>query len=251
MPARAGGREVSWKAAWTLGITLCASVILARLVQDPETGTMSWDASRAAGFATYLLLWLSVVAGIALHMRFKLPGVSMARALEFHRIVSALSLSFLAAHVLAIILDPYIAFSWVDGFVPFTSDWEPFAVGVGTISQWLLVLVLASTALAAKMPYTTWKKLHYLSFPSYALALLHGILSGTDTGQFAAIMLYAMTASAVAFLIVFRIAGRDWAKEERRLSPVSPISPAATGVPGDGAWSALQQRLFGQSHNND
>ncbi len=241
---------MSWKAAWTLGVTLCVSVILARGIQDPDTGTASWDAARAAGFATYLLLWLSVVAGISLHMRFKLPGVSMARALEFHRIVSALSLSFLAAHVLAIVLDPHISFSWVDGFVPFTSDWGPFEVGIGTISQWLLVFVLASTALAAKMPNTTWKKLHYLSFPSYVLALAHGILSGSDTSQFAAIMLYAMTASAVAFLVVFRIAGRDWAKEERRLNPVSPVSSGTT-VQGDGAWAALQQRLFGQARDNE
>ena len=39
----------------------------------------------------------------------------------------------------------------------------------------MLVAVLASTAVSARLPYAAWRNLHFLSFPAYALALLHGI----------------------------------------------------------------------------
>lgn len=248
---------MSWRAAGLLGIVLVFATLFARVVQDPDTGTATWDASRAAGFASYLLLWLSVVVGVGLHMRFKPLGFALARALELHRITSALALSFLVAHVLAIIVDPVVDFSWVDGFVPFTSSWRPFEVGIGTIGQWMLVLVLASTALAGNMPYSTWKKLHYLSFPAYLLALVHGLMSGSDTSQFPAVMLYAMTASTVAFLLVLRVAGRDWAKADERALPtaqrpmrVSAGAASAAPEPGN-AWSTLQHRLFGDEPERD
>ena len=37
-------------------------------------------------------------------------------------------------------------------------------------AMWLMVAVLASTGLSARIPYATWRNLHFLSFPAYALA---------------------------------------------------------------------------------
>lgn len=238
---------MSWRTAAILWAALCVAIATARMLQDPVTGTASWDAARASGFAAYLLAWASVVAGIMMHMRFRVPGMTPARLLEVHRILSTLVISFLAAHVLAILVDPHISFSIVDGFVPFTSEWRPFQVGLGTLAQWLFVIVLASTALAARMPYSTWRMLHFLSFPAYVLMLLHGVMSGSDSGQFAAIMVYAMTAAAVAFLAVFRVAGRDWDKDQPRLTPLASTSSAPANA--EATWRSLQRRLFEETQD--
>ena len=42
---------MSWKLAAGVALVLLVVVAIARLVQDVETGTETWDASRAAGFA--------------------------------------------------------------------------------------------------------------------------------------------------------------------------------------------------------
>ncbi len=203
---------MSWKAALALASVLALLIAGARLLQDDETGTATWDASRAAGFVGYLLLWLSVASGMSIHLRVRPSGSPLTYMLELHRITSTLGLTFVAGHVLAILLDPVVTFSWYDGLVPFTSDYRPVQVGLGTFAQWLLAGVLISTAVAGRMPFATWRRIHYLSFPCYALALLHGVTSGTDSGSALVLVTYASTAAAVAAIGVLRVAGRGWVK---------------------------------------
>lgn len=196
--------------ALLLGAGLVAAVVVARLQQGGDSGTASWDASRASGFVGYLLLWLSVATGIGAHMRFRSRWASGTLLLEVHRITSVLALAFVAAHVLGLLLDPVVHFAPIDGFVPFTSAFRPVQVGLGTVAEWLLVIILATTALAGRMPYTTWRQFHLLSFPCYALAVAHGVTSGTSSDDAPALTLYALTAGVVAALAVARIAGRGW-----------------------------------------
>ena len=210
---------MSWKVALLLGTVMVVAVCVARFLQDTETGTATWDAARASGFAGYLLLWLSTVTGIALHMRFRPLQFSLTRSLELHRITSALALSFVVAHVLALLLDPVVQFNVIDGIVPFTSDYRSIQVGMGTIAQWLLVLVLSSTALAGVIPYSWWRQLHYLGFPCYVLSLLHGFTAGSDSTQVVGALLYAVTAASVAFLLVLRVVGRGWAEASEPVLP--------------------------------
>ncbi len=206
---------MSWKTAAVVAAVLAVMVVIARLLQDQQTGTATWDASRAAGFATYALLWLSTVTGLALHLRIRPAGGPLTWMLEWHRITSTLALSFVAVHVLALLLDPVVHFGVADGVIPFTSTYRPVQVGLGTLAQWLLVAVLASTALATALPYTTWRSLHYLGFPCYVLALVHGLTSGSDSAALPALLVYAFTAGVVAFLCVARFYGRDWVPAEQ------------------------------------
>jgi sulfoxide reductase heme-binding subunit YedZ len=193
-----------------VALVVVIAVVLARFAQDGQTGTATWDAARASGFAGYLLIWGAVVSGIALHLRLRPRSAGLTWMLEVHRILSALGLSFVAAHVIALFLDPVVTFAVVDGLVPFTSAYRPFQVGLGTIATWLLVVVLASTALAGALPLSAWRRLHYLSFACYVLALAHGVTAGSDSGQAFAISVYASTAAMVGALVVLRVAGRGW-----------------------------------------
>ena len=201
---------MSWKVAGVVAVAAICGAVVARLGQDAETGTATWDAARASGFAGYLLLWGSVVTGIGLHLRLRPRSTGLTWVLESHRILSTLALSFVAVHVVALLLDPVVSFSPVDGFVPFTSGYRPLQVGMGTIGMWLLVAVLGTTALAGVLPLPVWRRLHYLSFPCFVLALVHGLTSGSDSGQPAAVTIYAATAAVVGAMLVLRVVGRGW-----------------------------------------
>jgi predicted ferric reductase len=210
---------VSWKVGIVVAGLLVAAIALASVLQDPETGTATWDSTRAAGFAGYLLLWVSVVLGIAVHFRLRPGGAPVTWAVESHRITSVLALSFVAAHVFALLLDDVVHFSLLDALVPFTSTFRPVQVGAGTIAQWLLAVVLASTAMSSSLPYLLWRRLHYLSFPCWLLALVHGITSGSDSSAGPALGVYAITAASVAALFVARLYGRGFVAAGEEIRP--------------------------------
>ena len=205
---------MSWKASTLLAAAMAFVIVVARLTQDAQTGTATWDASRAAGFVAYLLLWLSTVTGIALQMRWRPAGTSNNVLVESHRITSVLALSFVFAHVLAIVLDPVVRFSVLDALVPFTSTYRPLQVGAGTLAQWMLVTVLTSTALAGFTRWSTWRNIHYISFPCYVLSLVHGLTAGSDSAAPVALLIYAATASIIAAVSVARVFGRNWVPAE-------------------------------------
>lgn len=209
---------MSWRVCAFAAALLVGLISVARLTQDSDTGTASWDATRAAGFAGYLLLWASLTAGVALHMRWRVGGAAMTWILETHRITSTLALAFMLGHAWGLLIDPVIRFQPWDVFVPLLSDYRPIQVAFGILALWLTVGVLATTAFAARMPYRWWRLSHYLAFPAYALALLHGITAGTDTGDTRAIALYAATAAVLVGMLVWRVAGRGWT------SVASPIT---------------------------
>ena len=98
----------------------------------------------------------------------------------------------------------------VDVTTGLTSSYRPIQVALGALAMWTLVAVLASTGLSGRIPYSWWRNLHFLSFPAYGLALLHGITAGTDASSTAALAIYASTASIVAALLVARVLGRGW-----------------------------------------
>lgn len=204
------GLLMSWKFAGGVAFGVVAGILLARATQDAETGTASWDGLRAAGFAAYVCLWVSVCSGIAVHMRFRARPIALTWVLESHRMSSALSLSFVAGHIAGLLVDPTIAFTVLDVAAGVTSGYRPLQVSFGTVAMWGLVAVLGSTALAGRMPYAVWRNLHWLSFPAYGFALLHGVTAGTNASSMLALGLYASTASVVAALVVVRVLGRGW-----------------------------------------
>jgi DMSO/TMAO reductase YedYZ heme-binding membrane subunit len=196
---------MSWRLTAIAAFGLLVALATARIGQPDSGGTASWDFARAAGFATFILLWLSVLCGQFLRMRFHLRPVPQTALLEFHRAVSTLSLAFLAGHLVALLVDPVVSFSVANLFVPFTSDYRPFATGLGVVSLWCLLTVLLSTAIAGRLDHARWRTLHLLSYPAYVLALAHGLLAGTDASAPWAMRLYVLSAASVAALTVLRL----------------------------------------------
>lgn len=211
---------MSWKLALGVGFALIAMTAVGRVLEDPDTGTATWDASRTAGFAGYLLAWLSVMGGMLLHLRVRVRGLPLTWFLEAHRMLSALALAFVATHVAGLLLDPVVHFGPLHVVVPFTSEYRPWQTGLGTAAAWLMILVLTTTALAGRMSYSRWRAWHLLAFPAWALALVHGLAAGTDSGAPAAVAVYAVTAAAVAALGAVRVAGRGWTSAGEVIRPL-------------------------------
>ncbi|MDP9245704.1 MAG: ferric reductase, partial [Chloroflexota bacterium] len=58
-----------------------------------------------------------------------------------------------------------------------------FAVGLGTISLQLIVVVLISALLRDRLSHQGWLAIHRLAYVAFVAAFAHGLLAGTDLAQ--------------------------------------------------------------------
>src|SRR5438045_8913396 len=103
-----------------------------------------WIIARSTGTAALVALVLSVLSGMALRSG-ALAWLSHNRGVRaVHDLTSVLWLPLAIAHVIALMLDPYAKIGLADLFVPFVVSYGSFAIGLGTISLQLIVVVPAT-----------------------------------------------------------------------------------------------------------
>lgn len=66
-------------------------------------------------------------------------------------------------------------------------------------------LRLASSWLKRHLPYRFWRLLHFLSFATFVLVTLHGLLAGSDSGVLWMKAIYAGAAAIVGILTLIRL----------------------------------------------
>ena len=186
-----------WSAAGRLGLL---TVDFLR----PDTHWF-WYVSRAAGVGAYLALALSVIWGLLLSTSVADAWIARARSVEVHRWISAVALMLIAIHPLVLIGDPYVRFDALDVLVPFASVYRSFAVGVGVVSAYASLVVFGSFWLRRHVGQRTWRMVHWLAFPTFALVTLHGLLAGTDTGTAWMRAVYLMANAVILWLVTYRI----------------------------------------------
>lgn len=167
---------------------------------DTEAGL--WYATRAAGLAGYMLLWLSTLWGLAVATKIFDPVLHRAFTFDAHEFLSLLAIGFIAVHVGVLLFDSYLPFSLADILVPFLSSFRMLWVGIGIIGMYLTLLVTITFYLRTKIGYKAFRAIHLSSFLAYAAVTVHSIFSGTDTGLVSTRLVYAATALVIAALSV-------------------------------------------------
>ena len=168
--------------------------------------TAVWYTARAGGLLGFLLLTAAVVLGLTLAGRARLPGWPRFAVEDVHRFAGLLAGSFVGLHVLALLVDSYVPFSLSQVLVPGTASYRPLATGLGVVALELLAALAVTNRYRKRLSYRFWRRAHYLNFGVWALALVHGITAGTDTGTPWAAGLYAVSAASVAGAVVWRVA---------------------------------------------
>ncbi len=174
-----------------------------------------WILARSTGTASLVALTLSLLTGMALRPK-TLGWLSTNRAVsELHSYATVLWLPLGLAHVVAILLDPYSKVGLLDLVVPFLMPYGTFAIGLGTLSVQLLIVVVIAAWSRTKLSRGQWLAFHRISYLAFAAAFLHGILSGTD-------LAYPWLAG-VAWLVagILVLAGTRRVKHAVRIQPVA------------------------------
>lgn len=166
----------------------------------------AWYLSRASAFAAYVLLWWSMVLGLSITNQLARVWPSGPVAGDLHEHASLLGLGFGVLHALVLLGDQYIGYSLPQILFPFAGgSYRPLWVGLGQIGLYLLALVTLSFYVRRWIGARTWRLLHFLSFAVFALALAHGLFSGTDSSAPWVVWMYLGSGLSVLGLTIYRV----------------------------------------------
>ncbi|HEX6678725.1 MAG TPA: ferric reductase-like transmembrane domain-containing protein [Actinomycetes bacterium] len=181
-----------------------------------------WYLTRGSGAVALLLLTATVVLGITNSARWASARWPRFVTERLHRNLSLLVLVFLVLHVATTVVDGYVPIRWLDAVVPFGSSYRPLWLGLGAVALDLLLAVLVTSLLRARLGHRTWRAVHWLAYGCWPVALVHGLGTGSDAGR--AWMLAVDVAAAVAVLaaVWWRLGA----------APSAPVAAAAP-LPGE------------------
>ena len=191
----------------------------------------TWLLIRASGITAWGLLTAVVVWGILLRTRVLGRVASPQGLLVMHRWLSALALGFLFLHMGLLLIDPAVQFTPTQLLIPFTSTWQPFAVGLGTIALWMLIPVSVMGRLRTRLGKAgnAWfRRTHLIAYAAWPVATAHYVLAGTDAiAQWSVALLIAGTS-----LIVLALLARAFVPPAapRRAATAAETAPAVANA---------------------
>jgi DMSO/TMAO reductase YedYZ heme-binding membrane subunit len=179
-----------------------------------------WYAARSAGIVAWMLLAIGVLWGLALSTKVLGPRPRPNWMLDLHRYLGGLAVVFTAVHVGAILVDQYVHFSLLDALVPFRGSWHPLAVAWGIVSMYALLAVEITSLLRRRLSKRVWRSVHYLSFPLFVSATVHGFTAGSDRHAFLLRAAFAAGVVGVGLLTAARF-GMQKATTAPRVPPAA------------------------------
>jgi predicted ferric reductase len=188
------------------------------MVQAAAGPSVYWYLTRSTGAVALLLLTVAIVLGVADVQRWSSPRWPRFVVDSLHRNVSLLAMVFLVVHILTSVLDSFAPISLIDAFVPFVGSYRPFWLGLGAVSFDLLLAVTVTSLLRQRMGFAGWRAVHWLTYASWPIALVHGFGTGSDVKSGGWLLaLSGACVLAVAAAVVLRVI-RGWPENIARRS---------------------------------
>ena len=180
--------------------------LVAALTQAPSP---LWYFARASGLVSLVLLTLTVALGLALALRWRSVRWPLFISDGLHRYLGTVLFVFLAIHVITLWLDPFAKLNMADVLVPFHSSYRPLWMGLGICAGELSLALALSVHLRKWIGYRTWRVMHYGTYATFPMAMLHGVFAGSDSRTWWGLAIYGVCGLTVAGLVTARMAGRE------------------------------------------
>ncbi|MFC5449266.1 ferric reductase [Paenibacillus aestuarii] len=162
-----------------------------------------WQMIRSLGIVSYLFLTIGICLGISYSMPI-LPAAWKKIMYKLHNFFTLAGTGIGLLHGVITVIDAYMPYTWSEVLIPFTAKQHPILNGFGTISGYLMLIVIFTTDLRNKLKKSVWFVLHLMAYPSFFMAFIHGYYLGTDTKSSAVHAMYLITIAAVLGVSVIR-----------------------------------------------
>jgi predicted ferric reductase len=139
-----------------------------------------WFLDRSSGFVVLVLFTLSLALGVLATRRRNPTSPARLVSQDLHVRVTSAALALLLVHVVTAVMDSYVDITPIDALVPFLGGYRPFWLGLGTLAVDVILLVLLTTFIRARVKERMWRMFHVLAYSGWVMSLLHAFGSGTD-----------------------------------------------------------------------
>jgi len=157
-----------------------------------------WYATRATGLVTLLLLTVSVLLGILTAGRFSTQRWPRFLSQGLHRNISLLVLVFLTLHVGTTVIDTYTSIPLTAAFIPFASSYKAAWLSLGAVALDMLIALIVTSLLRARIGHRAWRRVHWLAYACWPVAVAHGLGTGTDRN---ATWVFALTVACAVSVV--------------------------------------------------
>jgi sulfoxide reductase heme-binding subunit YedZ len=171
------------------------------------TPSVTWYLARSTGAVSLLLLTVTLVLGVTDVQRLSSRRWPRFVLDSLHRNVALLAVCFLAIHILMAVVDSFTKIRLWDAVVPFVGSYRPFWLGLGALAFDLMLAVTVTSMLRRWVGFASWRAVHWLSYASWPVALLHGLGTGSDTKSAWMLGLTLACFAAVLAAVSSRVAG--------------------------------------------
>jgi predicted ferric reductase len=180
-----------------------------------------WYLARGAGFVALGLLWTSMALGLLITNKIARSWPGAPAAFALHEYVSLLGIAFAIFHALILLGDHYINYKLAQILVPFGSvNYHPLWVGLGQIGLYVWTVVALSFYIRQRIGPKLWRLIHFASFFTFVVAVIHGLGSGTDASMPWAQNVYWALGGSFLFLTVYRIVAEMMPEKKPAARPV-------------------------------
>lgn len=165
-----------------------------------------WFLSRGTGFVALGLLWGSMMLGLGITNKIARTWPGIPPTMALHEYVGLLGLLFAGFHALILLGDTYSKYLLVQLLMPFEAvQYRPTWVGLGQSAFYAWFIIILAFYLRKRIGKKSWRVIHIGSFGCYLVALIHGLMSGTDASTVWAVDFYWITGGSLLFMLIFRI----------------------------------------------
>lgn len=226
---RLKGHTIVALAAVVIIVILYATDQVAPASSAREAQLRVWLAARACGLTALLLLTAQVLLGLILsHPTNQSTWKLSKRLFPWHENLFVFTVSFVAVHVVFLVLDPYAGVGIGGALVPGLSSYRTVPVAVGVVALYALIVTSLTARYPKRLPTGWWLKIHRFSVVVLAAAWLHGVLSGTDSQAFLPVYI------AIGVAVLAAAAYRYWIVRRARAAVRAPAAPATARATATG-----------------
>jgi predicted ferric reductase len=169
------------------------------------SNSLLWYTTRGAGAITLVLLTAVVILGILSALRARSPSWPRILTAGLHRNLALMTLVFLALHITTAVIDPFTNLGWAAALIPFASYYRTFWLGLGVIAFEILLAVIVTSLIRTVIGLRTWRAVHWLTYASWPIAVVHGFGTGTNSWSAWLIGITIVCAVAVGTAALYRL----------------------------------------------
>jgi sulfoxide reductase heme-binding subunit YedZ len=192
----------------------------------------AWYLTRATGAAALVLLTVSLVLGVVNVQRFTTKRSPRFVVDGWHRTTSLLVCVLLVVHIATTVLDGYAPIGLADVVIPFGGAYRPLWLGFGALAFDLLLAVIVTSLLRARIGVRTWRFVHWFAYACWPIALIHGLGTGSDVHAGWLVWVSLACTAAVVLAVIARLTDPDASARIR----VAAIAGLAVGAIALGLW---------------